>query len=105
MSAYSKAMKRMGVVFILILAFCGLAGFAYLAQREVSGTPNLFGIPLAEYGVLFFGTLFVLAALELARPLFFPAHLIEPIRRGGDNNPPSLVSELPKKSLQMPPTL
>lgn len=78
-------MKRIGVVFILILAFSGLANSAYLAQQEISGEPlvcnvqnfsgcnivtaseysKLFGIPLAEYGVLFYGILFVLAALEL----------------------------------------
>ncbi|MFZ2167529.1 MAG: vitamin K epoxide reductase family protein [Minisyncoccia bacterium] len=78
-------MKRLGVVFILILAFAGLADSAYLAEHEINGTPlicniqnfdgcnivansqysQLFGIPLAEYGVLFYGILFVLAALEL----------------------------------------
>jgi uncharacterized membrane protein len=79
-------MKRVGVVLILVLAFCGLADSAYLMQHEVSGTPlicnlnnlsgcnivaqspysHLFGIPLAVYGVLFYGILFALAALELA---------------------------------------
>jgi uncharacterized membrane protein len=78
-------MKRIGVVFILVLAFCGLADSIYLAQHEISGTPllcniqsltgcnvvanssysYLFGIPVAEYGVLFYAILFVLAALEL----------------------------------------
>ncbi len=78
-------MKRIGVVCILILAFFGLANSAYLAQQKASGEPlicniqsffgcnivtaseysKLFGIPLAEYGVLFYGILFVLAALEL----------------------------------------
>lgn len=78
-------MKRIGVVGILILAFCGIANAAYIAQSRISGTPllcniqnlsgcnivansqysQLFGIPLAEYGVLFYGILFVLAALEL----------------------------------------
>lgn len=78
-------MKRIGVVFMLILAFAGLADSAYLAEHEINGTPlicniqnfdgcnivansqysHLFGIPLAEYGVLFYGILFVLAALEL----------------------------------------
>ncbi|HEY4501158.1 MAG TPA: vitamin K epoxide reductase family protein, partial [Candidatus Paceibacterota bacterium] len=78
-------MKRMGVVFILVFAFLGLADSAYLAQHEIDGTPlicniqnlsgcnivaaseysRLFGIPLAEYGVLFYSILFVLAALEL----------------------------------------
>ncbi len=79
-------MKRLGVVFILILAFCGLADSLYLTQNEVAGTPlicniqnlsgcnlvaqsaysRLFGIPLAEYGVFFYSVLFILAALELA---------------------------------------
>lgn len=78
-------MKRMGVVGILVLAFCGIANSAYLAESERTGTPlicdiknlsgcnivansqysHLFGVPLAEYGVLFYGLLFVLAALEL----------------------------------------
>ena len=60
-------MKRIGVVFILIFAFFGLADSSYLAQHELSGEPlicdiqnlsgcnivtasqysRLFGIPLA----------------------------------------------------------
>jgi len=79
-------MKRAGVVFILILAFFGLADSAYIAQTEASNTPlicnvdnlsgcnivasspyaHLFGIPLAEYGVVFYSLIFILAALELA---------------------------------------
>lgn len=79
-------MKRLAVVFILILAFAGLADSFYLAQSAESGTPlicdiqnftgcnvvaaseysRVFGIPLAEYGVFFYGVLFVLAAIELA---------------------------------------
>ena len=78
-------MKRIGVVIILVCAFLGLADSAYLAQHEVSHTPlicnvqnltgcnivasssysYLFGIPTAEYGLLFYGALFVLAAFEL----------------------------------------
>ena len=78
-------MKRAGVVAILVLAFLGLTDSAYITQHEVSGTPllcdiqnlsgcnvvvsspyaHLFGIPLAEYGVLFYSILFVIAALEL----------------------------------------
>jgi len=78
-------MKRIGVVAILLLAFCGLADSIYLAQHQVTGAPlicnvqnftdcnivanspyaYLFGIPLAQYGVLFYSILFVLAALEL----------------------------------------
>lgn len=78
-------MKRAGVVAILLLSFFGLADAAYITQHEVSGTPllcniqnlsdcnvvvaspyaYLFGIPLAEYGVLFYSIIFVIAALEL----------------------------------------
>ena len=78
-------MKRAGVACILFLAFAGLADSAYIAQHEVSGTPllcninnlsgcnivatspysHLFGIPLAVYGVVFYGIIFALAALEL----------------------------------------
>ncbi len=78
-------MKRWGVIFILILAFCGIADSAYVAQHEATHTPlicnigslsgcnvvaqspysKFLGIPLAEYGILFYAMLFVLAALEL----------------------------------------
>lgn len=78
-------MKRFGVICILVLAFFGLADSAYLAEHEVSNTPllcniqnlsgcnvvaasqysHIFGIPLAEFGVLFYSIVFVLAALEL----------------------------------------
>lgn len=78
-------MKRIGVVLILILAFFGIADSAYLTQSELSGTPllcnvqslsgcntvaasqysHIFGIPLAEFGILFYSLLFILAALEL----------------------------------------
>lgn len=75
----------MGVVLILILAFAGIADSAYLAEHQANGTPlicniqnlsgcnvvaasqysYIFGIPIAEFGVLFYSILFVLAALEL----------------------------------------
>ena len=78
-------MKRIGVVCILILAFCGLADSVYLAQHEVNNTPlictvanlsdcnivaasqysRIFGIPLAEFGIVFFSIVFILAALEI----------------------------------------
>lgn len=78
-------MKRMGVVAILFLAFCGLADSAYILESEKTGTPllcniqnlsgcnivansqysHIFGISLSEYGVMFYALLFVLAALEL----------------------------------------
>lgn len=80
-----SGMKRTGVVAILLLAFFGLADSAYIAKSEASGTPlicniqnlsgcntvvasqysQVFGIPLAELGVLFYSIMFVLAALEL----------------------------------------
>ena len=78
-------MQRIGVVLILILAFFGLADSIYLTQSELSGTPllcniqnlsgcnvvatsqysHIFGIPLAEFGILFYAVIFILAALEL----------------------------------------
>lgn len=78
-------MKRVGIVAILVLAFCGIADAAYIAQNESSGTPLLcnienlsgcnivvaspyssfFGISVAEYGVVFYSVIFILAALEL----------------------------------------
>lgn len=78
-------MKRLWVVGILILSFAGLADATYLTQSEITGTPlicnvqnlsgcnivanssysHIFGIPLAEFGMLFYGLMFVLAALEL----------------------------------------
>ncbi|MFZ3044022.1 MAG: vitamin K epoxide reductase family protein [Minisyncoccia bacterium] len=78
-------MKRAGVILILILAFFGLADSIYLTQHELNGTPllcniqnlsgcnivatsqysHIFGIPLAEFGILFYAVIFVLAALEI----------------------------------------
>lgn len=78
-------MKRTGVVLILVLAFFGLADSFYLAQNALNGTSllctaqglsdcntvatsqysRLFGVSLAELGVLFYSIVFVLAALEI----------------------------------------
>lgn len=78
-------MKRISVALILVFAFFGLADSIYLAQHALNGTPllcdvqnfsgcntvassqysRIFGIPLAEFGVLFYSIIFVLAALEL----------------------------------------
>lgn len=78
-------MKRLGVVFILILAFAGLADSIYLTQHELNGTPlicdiqslsgcnvvaespysRVLGIPISELGILFYSIVFILAALEL----------------------------------------
>lgn len=80
-----EPMKRIGVVLILIFAFFGIADSAYLAEHEANGTPlicniqslsgcnvvaeseysRLFGIPLAEYGVVFYSIIFIIAAIEL----------------------------------------
>lgn len=74
------------MVIILLLAFCGLADTAYLAQHEADGTPllcniqnlsgcnivaqspysQIMGVSLAQWGLLFYGILFCIAALELA---------------------------------------
>jgi uncharacterized membrane protein len=79
-------MKRIGVVIILALAFFGLADSSYLASHAASGSPlicnidnlsgcnivaqspyaHFLGVPLADFGLLFYGMVFVLAALELA---------------------------------------
>jgi len=78
-------MKRVGAILILMLAFFGLADSLYLTQHELSGTPllcniqnlsgcnvvttsqysHVFGIPLAEFGIVFYGMMFILAALEI----------------------------------------
>jgi len=78
-------MKRIGVVLMLVLAFFGLADSIYLTQHELNGTPllcnvqnlsgcnvvaasqysHILGIPLAEFGILFYAVIFILAALEL----------------------------------------
>ncbi len=77
--------KRFGVILILIFAFCGLADSAYLAQHELTNTPllcniqnlsgcnivaqspysQLFGVPLAVYGIAFYALVFIVAAFEL----------------------------------------
>jgi len=79
-------LKRTGVILILVLAFCGIAISAYLSQSEAAGSPlicniqnlsgcnlvvtstysRIFGISLADFGLLFYTILFVLAAFELA---------------------------------------
>lgn len=78
-------MKRLGVALILLLSLAGLSDSVYLAQHELAGAPllcniqnltgcnvvaqspysKLLGIPLAEYGVLFYTIVFILALLEL----------------------------------------
>ncbi len=78
-------MKRFAVAAILFLAFCGLADSAYITQQEIAGAPLLcnvenlsgcnivaqspyayiFGVSLSEYGMLFYGVIFFVAAVEL----------------------------------------
>lgn len=78
-------MKRLRVGLILFFAFCGIAVSAYLAQSEALGTPlicdvtvlsgcnvvvesqysKILGISLADFGLLFYTMLFVVAAFEL----------------------------------------
>lgn len=78
-------MKRFAVAAILFLAFCGLADSAYITQQELAGAPLLcnvenlsgcnivaqspyayiFGVSLSEYGMLFYGVIFFVAAVEL----------------------------------------
>lgn len=77
-------MKRWWIAPLLLLAFLGLADDFYLAQHEADGTPlictvqnltdcnavvnsqysHLFGIPLSELGIVFFGFIFIVSALE-----------------------------------------
>lgn len=81
---------------ILTLAFLGIADAGYLAQAALTDTAlncgidaidgcntvaqseysHLFGIPLGVYGVLFYGLLFILAAVALARPARLVARLM-----------------------------
>lgn len=76
---------RTWVVVLLVLSFIGLADASYLAQHAVTGAPlicdvgnltgcnivasspysRIFGVPIAIYGVIFYGLIFVLSALEL----------------------------------------
>ena len=78
-------MKRAGVILILLFAFFGLSDSLYIAQNEARNTPllctvdnlsgcnivaasqysNFLGVSIAEYGVMFYAFLFVIAALEL----------------------------------------
>ena len=78
-------MKRAGVVLILFFAFLGLSDSIYLAQNEAGNIPlicnvetlsgcnivatsqysHFLGISIAEYGVIFYAFIFVVAALEI----------------------------------------
>ncbi len=90
-------MKRIAVIIVLLLAFCGLADSIYLAEHVASGAPvicniqglsdcnmvlgtqysHVFGIPLAELGVLFYSALFLVAALELFLPDRFLRRILQ----------------------------
>lgn len=79
-------MRRFSVISMLPLSFVGLADSAYLAQHESTNTPlicdiknlsgcnivasseysKIFGIPVANFGVVFYSVVFILVAAELA---------------------------------------
>lgn len=79
-------MKRWAAGTILVLAFLGISNSAYLAQSEAAGTPlicnidslsdcnvvtqsdysKIMGVSLANFGLMFYTVVFVLAAFELA---------------------------------------
>ncbi|MFA5942423.1 MAG: vitamin K epoxide reductase family protein [Candidatus Paceibacterota bacterium] len=78
-------MKRAGVALILLFAFFGLSNSLYLTQSEANNAPllctvdtlsgcnivaasqysRLFGVSIAEYGIVFYAFIFFVAALEL----------------------------------------
>lgn len=78
-------MQRLAVWLVLLLSFFGLSDSAYLAKGAITGDPlicnienlsgcnivaqspysQLFGIPLADFGLVFYGLLFILAAVEI----------------------------------------
>jgi uncharacterized membrane protein len=77
--------KRWAIIAILVLAFFGLADSFYLAEHAKTGAPlictieglsdcntvaaspysRMFGIPVADFGVVFYSFVFIMAALEL----------------------------------------
>ncbi len=79
-------MKRVSSWAILLLTFLGLADSIYLFRSEIMGAPllcdlsavtgcnivaqspysQIFGFPIAGYGVIFYSLLFIVVALELA---------------------------------------
>ena len=78
--------KTAATILVLVFSFLGLANSAYLSQSEANGTPllcnianlsgcnivasspfsHIFGVSLANWGLIFYGLLFFVAALELA---------------------------------------
>ncbi len=76
---------RAAVWLILLLAFVGLANSSYIAKSDRAGIPlictleasqgcsqvaespysHVLGIPVAQFGLFFYGLLFILCALEL----------------------------------------
>ena len=96
-------MKITAVALILLLAFFGLADSAYLAEHIRTGTPlicdfqgfsdcntvaespysRVLGVPLADFGVAFYGLLFILAALELAYPMRYVRRAIQGLAAAG----------------------
>jgi uncharacterized membrane protein len=77
--------KRWVIIAIVTLAFLGLADSVYLAEHAKTGAPllcsieglsdcntvaaspysRMFGIPVADFGVVFYSLVFIMAALEL----------------------------------------
>jgi uncharacterized membrane protein len=90
-------MKRIALGLLLVLTFFGIADMAYLAQSERDGVPlicdvktlsqcnnvvsspysRLFGISLADFGLVFFIVMFVLVVTELRFPHPFLRRLIQ----------------------------
>lgn len=82
---------------IIVLSFLGIADSAYLAEHSGSNPPpscsltgvfdgcrivaesaysHLFGIPLGVYGVVFYGTIFALAAFTLVTTFVYITRLL-----------------------------
>ncbi len=82
---------------IIALSFLGIADSAYLAEHTGNNPPpscspvgvfdgcrvvaesvysHLFGIPLGVYGVVFYGTVFILAALTLVTTFMYLTRLL-----------------------------
>ncbi len=81
-------MRRAALGIILLLTFFGIADTAYLSQSEHNGVPlicnvqslsecnsvvtspysRLFGLPLADFGLMYYIVLFVLIVVELWLP-------------------------------------
>jgi uncharacterized membrane protein len=90
-------MKRTHAILILVLAFCGLSDSIYIAQNEAGNIPllcnvssisgcnivasssysHLFGLSIANYGVIFYSIIFIVAALSLLLSSFLLRRLVQ----------------------------